>query len=177
MTADTFDIQKLVNESGVPRRTIYFYVQQGLLPPPQGAGLAAFYTEEHLLRLRLIPVLRQAGLRLDDMRERFALLSSAEMSQLLKDAAKLEAQKPASSAVPLAIAPAPAPPFSVRDAPGIYRGWGEQKYTHYTLPAGIILVVPELLNPLDRQRLEQLLQAARGIFNAPYGQFVAEEKI
>ncbi len=44
MTVDTYDIQELVAQSGVPRRTIYFYVQQGILPPPEGAGLAAHYT-------------------------------------------------------------------------------------------------------------------------------------
>ena len=38
---DGLDIQELVNQSGVPRRTIYFYVQQGLLPPPEGAADAS----------------------------------------------------------------------------------------------------------------------------------------
>ena len=71
MADQSLDIQALVSQSGVPRRTIHFYVQQGILPPPQGAGLAASYNEEHLLRLRLIPVLRREGLRLDEIRQRF----------------------------------------------------------------------------------------------------------
>jgi DNA-binding transcriptional MerR regulator len=174
MAADIFDIQKLVNESGVPRRTIYFYVQQGLLPPPQGAGLAAFYTEDHLLRLRLIPLLRDTGLRLDDIRERFTRMSADEMRQQINEAAEHAAHKKA--AVPQPAAP-PAPlPRSVMEPPGFAPGWGGQKFTHYALPAGITLLVPEQLSPQDRQRFEQLLQAARRIFSGPNGQFIAEEK-
>ena len=44
-----------------------------------------------------------------------------------------------------------------------------QRYIHYHLPAGISLAAPENLSPADRQRLEQLLQAARQIFaGGPY---------
>ena len=82
MSDATFDIQELVAQSGVPRRTVYFYVQQGLLPPPQGAGLAAHYTEDHLLRLRLIPLLRGQGLRLDEIRARFQQMSPEEMRHM-----------------------------------------------------------------------------------------------
>ena len=38
MEDTSFTIQELVDLSGVPRRNIYFYAQQGILPPPQGAG-------------------------------------------------------------------------------------------------------------------------------------------
>lgn len=155
MPMNTYDIQELVTQSGVPRRTIYFYVQQGVLPPPEGAGLAAHYTEDHLLRLRLIPLLRQEGLRLDDIRARFTQLSGEEMRSML------------SSSPP---AQAPAAPRAVREPfapeiPGTPPGWGQQRFTHYALPAGIALVAPENLNMLDRQRLNQLLQAARQIFS------------
>ncbi|RPJ44483.1 MAG: hypothetical protein EHM21_10200 [Chloroflexi bacterium] len=53
--------------------------------------------------------------------------------------------------------------------PGTTPGWGEQRYTHFALPAGMALVAPESLSPADRQRLQQLLQAARHIFSGtPY---------
>ena len=32
MQTSMYEIQELVNLTGVPRRNIYFYVQQGLLP-------------------------------------------------------------------------------------------------------------------------------------------------
>ncbi len=165
MTVNTYDIQELVAQSGVPRRTIYFYVQQGVLPPPEGAGLAAHYTEDHLTRLRLIPLLRQQGLRLDEIRARFAQMSPEEMVRLLNSGPPMvEPAAPRSIREPLPGAPlpgkSPVPLF-----PGIPLGWGEQRYTHYTLPAGISLVAPETLSALERQRLNQLLQAARQIFS------------
>ena len=157
MPKNTYDIQELVTQSGVPRRTVYFYVQQGVLPPPEGAGLAAHYSEGHLLRLRLIPLLRQQGLRLDEIRERFTQLAEEEMRRMLNTS------RPAS-------APAPGPLRAVREpfAPEIPvtpPGWGQQRFTHYALPAGIALVAPENLSMADRQRLNQLLQAARQIFS------------
>ncbi len=165
MTADTYDIQELVAQSGVPRRTIYFYVQQGILPPPEGAGLAAHYTEDHLLRQRLSPLLRQQGLRLDEIRARFGQMSKEEMSRMVNGSpAAGSSAAPRSVREPLPGAPlpgkSPIPPF-----PGVPFGWGEQRYTHYTLPAGITLVAPENLSTLERQRLNQLLQAARQIFS------------
>ncbi|MBE0698357.1 MAG: MerR family transcriptional regulator [Anaerolineaceae bacterium] len=172
MAADTFDIQKLVTESGVARRTIYFYVQQGLLPPPQGAGLAAYYTEDHLLRLKLIPILRVAGLRLDDIRERFTQMSIDEMRQQVSDAASRAVPDQPAPSMGCGRVPASAPvPFPA----GRALGWSEQHFRHYSLPAGITLVVPEQMSPLDRQRLNQLLQAARQIFSAPNAQFVSME--
>jgi len=175
MAADTFDIQQLVNESGVARRTIYFYVQQGLLPPPRGAGLAAYYTGEHLLRLQLIPILRSKGLRLDEIREQFKQMNEDQMRQVLNSALQEQAaanertSEPKSShrretetPNPFAILPQPAP---AREVPPSPAGWGEKRYIHYSLPAGISLAAPENLSPLDRQRLNQLLQAARQIFS------------
>jgi DNA-binding transcriptional MerR regulator len=158
MVTDTFDIQELTNQTGVARRTIYFYVQQGLLPPPQGAGLAAYYTEDHLLRLWLIPILRRQGLRLDDIREKFQGMGAEEMRQLIKTAEKptLAQQQPGIPSLP---GPLPIP------LPGLLPGWGEQRYTHYSLPGGITLTVPENLSLTDRQRLSLLLQAARQIFS------------
>jgi DNA-binding transcriptional MerR regulator len=181
MAADTFDIQKLVYESGIPRRTIYFYVQQGLLPPPQGAGLAAYYSEAHLLRLRLIPILRQQGLRLDEIRERFAQMSVEEMRRLVREAeqaavrqrsAEQRALKPGF----LNGSPSPAPSLpGVQDTAGLDWGWGAGHFTHYSLPAGITLAVPDTLTPANRRCLEQLLQAARLIFYGPGIQFADQE--
>jgi hypothetical protein len=64
MVAQEYTIQELSELSGVQRRNIYFYTQQGILPPADGAGLGARYNQVHLLRLRAIPVLRRQGLRL-----------------------------------------------------------------------------------------------------------------
>lgn len=159
-----FDIQRLVAESGVPRRTIHFYVQQGLLPPPRGAGLAASYGEEHRLRLAAIPVLRQQGLRLDAIRLRFRKMTLDDLRGLVAGAGT-----PASASPAAENAPAPRSGFVVRETrsqpvpPG-----GEQRFLHYSFPAGVTLVVPEALAPADRQRVDRLLQDAYRIFSPGY---------
>ena len=48
----------------------YYDPWHDIQPPPEGAGLGARYSDEHLLCLRAIPVLRNRGLRLDEIRER-----------------------------------------------------------------------------------------------------------
>jgi len=53
-------MRDLVRESGLPRETIHFYRQQGLLPEPVKTGRnTALYTEEHVERLRRIRELQE----------------------------------------------------------------------------------------------------------------------
>jgi DNA-binding transcriptional MerR regulator len=80
-----YDIGELSELSGVTRRNIHFYVQQGLLPPAEGAGLGARYSDAHLLRLKAIPLLRARGLRLDQIRERLSKLNAAGVVALLAE--------------------------------------------------------------------------------------------
>ena len=66
-------ISELERESGVPRRTIYYYVRLGLLPEAQKASRTrALYTEDHLALLRDIEALRAEGLRPAAIRTRLA---------------------------------------------------------------------------------------------------------
>ncbi len=141
MDNPTYDIQQLVDLSGVPRRNIYFYVQQGLLPPPSGAGLAARYAEEHLLRLSLIPALRRQGLRLDQIRARLSGLGLPELRELQDRLARpVEPPQPPVDARPL-------PPAGLA-------------CRRYDLPGGIQLLVPDGLDPLYQPLLARLLSAA-----------------
>ena len=53
-------MRDLVRESGLPRETIHFYRQQGLLPEPVKTGRnTALYTHEHVERLRRIRELQE----------------------------------------------------------------------------------------------------------------------
>jgi len=139
MDEKTFTIQELSDLTGLPRRTIHFYSQQGLLPPPHSAGAGAYYDETHLLRLQLIPILRQKGLRLDDIRAHFNQVSPAELRQILKDA--------------------PQQPYLAKFAPQ------PQLFEQYILPAGITLTVPANLSPADASRLQKLICMAQEIFS------------
>lgn len=64
-------IAALEKESGIPRRTIHFYLQNGLLHPPMKTGKTmAYYDEFHVKKLRLIKGLRKEGLPIAAIRER-----------------------------------------------------------------------------------------------------------
>jgi len=143
-----YDIQNLVELSGVPRRTIYFYTQQGIIPPPRGAGLAARYGEVHLLRLRMIPLFRRQGLRLDDIRQRLDGMEAEVMRQSLAEA-------------PLPATPLPSLPLlrEVKESE-------KHIYIHYRLPAGCTLVAPADQDAKIQRKIDQLIAAASQIFDS-----------
>jgi DNA-binding transcriptional MerR regulator len=60
----TYTIVDLQEITGYSRRTIRYYVQEGLLDPPAGRGRGGFYFDSHLERLRQIKALQEKGLKL-----------------------------------------------------------------------------------------------------------------
>ena len=133
-------IQDLCDQTGLPRRTIHFYIQQGILPPPQGSGLGARYLPDHLLKLKLIPILRKQGLRLDDIRQKFQSASSSELSDSLSHFQSRVSE-------PRPILPALNLPQQ-----------NTQIYTAYTLPRGMILMVPENASNDVKIQLQKILE-------------------
>ncbi len=133
-------IQDLCDQTGLPRRTIHFYIQQGILPPPQGSGLGARYLPDHLLKLKLIPILRKQGLRLDDIRQKFQSASSSELSDSLSHFQSRVSE-------PRPILPALILPQQ-----------NTQIYTAYTLPRGMILMVPENGSNDVKIQLQKILE-------------------
>lgn len=87
-----FTIDDLTAHSGVPVRTIRYYIAEGLLPGPGGRGRAASYTEDHLLRLRLIRLLVEQRVPLAEIRARLGGLSTREIQTLLQEEARREAR-------------------------------------------------------------------------------------
>lgn len=56
----SYRMRDLCSATGLERRTIHFYIQEGLLPEGRKTGRnMAYYTEEHVERLRLIKQLQQ----------------------------------------------------------------------------------------------------------------------
>ena len=58
---DIFSLNELAEQVNVEPRTIRSYIEKGLLPGAEARGPKSFYTKEHLDRLRVIQILRQAG--------------------------------------------------------------------------------------------------------------------
>jgi DNA-binding transcriptional MerR regulator len=135
-----YSIQQLSEQTSLPRRTIHFYVQQGLIPPPDGAGVGTRYFDIHLLCLRLITLLKRGGFRLDEIRTRLQGKDESELSTLILD---------------LDVPATPAPTFLPTSQP----------FAHYGLPAGMTLLVPASLNSAERQKLTELLKAVSEIFS------------
>ncbi len=63
-----FNIDTLAQRTGLTRRTVRYYVQRGLLEPPQGGGRGSYYTEEHLRRLERIRAWAEQGVPLLHMK-------------------------------------------------------------------------------------------------------------
>jgi DNA-binding transcriptional MerR regulator len=163
----TLSIQELCDQCGLPRRTVHFYSQQGLIPPPTGAGLGARYMEEHLLRLQLIPLLRGQGLRLDEIRGRFEELGGEPAARVLAlrellnglggpPGPHLAAAKAAPGSLAVSF-----PALSEIDAAG-------QACVHYPIPGGLQLIVPAHLLPGRLSKIRQLLELASQLFGSEF---------
>lgn len=70
MNTDTrYSIDELAALAELPRRTLRYYVQQGLLDRPIGEKRAAYYTPRHLEQLLTIRKWQHAGLSLERIRD------------------------------------------------------------------------------------------------------------
>jgi DNA-binding transcriptional MerR regulator len=66
---DRYSVGELADLGGVSRRTVRYYVQEGLLPAPFGVGRGDHYGRVHLDRLLQIKALQEAGRSLDEIRQ------------------------------------------------------------------------------------------------------------
>ncbi|NBQ89737.1 MAG: MerR family transcriptional regulator [Betaproteobacteria bacterium] len=69
MTARSFTLDELCTLTDLPRRTVRYYVQIGLVPRPAGETRAARYGEGHLAALLRIKQLSANGVSLERIRE------------------------------------------------------------------------------------------------------------
>lgn len=73
---ERYGIDELADLGGVSRRTVRYYVQEGLLPPPLGVGRGRHYGPEHLRRLVQVKTLQEAGRSLDEVRRVIATVAA-----------------------------------------------------------------------------------------------------
>ncbi|MEV0991383.1 MerR family transcriptional regulator [Streptomyces sp. NPDC049949] len=60
-TVREYRTEELAEAAGIPVRTLRFYRERKLLPPPRREGRIAWYDEHHLARLRTIAALLERG--------------------------------------------------------------------------------------------------------------------
>jgi DNA-binding transcriptional MerR regulator len=75
MTAPTFNLDELCTLTDLPKRTVRYYAQIGLVDRPIGETRGAHYLDKHLQQLLRIKTLTQAGVSLDRIRD---VLSGAD---------------------------------------------------------------------------------------------------
>ena len=80
----TYSLTELCQLAGVTRRTVRYYIKQGLLPPAARRGRGARYLQDHLARLQLILRLKGRDIPLARIRERLTGLSEADVQRLLE---------------------------------------------------------------------------------------------
>jgi DNA-binding transcriptional MerR regulator len=81
----TYTIGELARAADVTVRTIRYYIALGLLPPPDAAGPAASYGEEHRERLELIRRLKAERLSLEEIRALLERLDQDAVRDLLAE--------------------------------------------------------------------------------------------
>jgi DNA-binding transcriptional MerR regulator len=79
-----YTIGGLEEATGLARRTIHYYIKEGLVAGPTGTGRNARYGEEHVLKLRAVKHLREIShWRLEGIREFMNGLSLEAIAELL----------------------------------------------------------------------------------------------
>ena len=84
MTTETeclYNVDELAKRAGVSRRTVRYYIQRGLLPPPSGLGRGKHYTKSHLATLTRIRELQEDSVPLEVIAERLAGLERKSVSE------------------------------------------------------------------------------------------------
>lgn len=81
-----YRVEELAKAAGIPVRTLRFYRERRLLPAPRRDGRIAWYSDEHLTRLRTITALLERGHTLGGIAE---LIAAWENGRTLDGVAEL----------------------------------------------------------------------------------------
>ncbi len=167
-TGDNADytLQAIAAASGLPVRTLRFYLAQGLLPSPVRQGQHTRYPASTLHRLTLLRRLRAANLPLADIRDRLAAMSDADVQLALG-----VARPPTRMVGPLGAESAPdlALGWTDEDAPDVIAtaitngpaAPQRSQWERIVLEPGIELTVQRPLTRLAAKRVDRLVAYAR----------------
>jgi len=168
---DAFDLKTLSALTGVSARTVHFYVQQGLLPPPEGAGRGSRYAAVHLDRLRLIRRLQEQHLPLAEIRRQVETLTDVELRRLSAEVPRPRANSAADyirqvlakgaegsrrSTAARPPLPDPSPPLTLRGSEPERSQW-----ERLVLAPDIELHIRRPLSRVMNRKLDKLIEHAR----------------
>ena len=172
-TADeTYELNELSDLAGVTVRTVRYYIQQGLLPPPGSRGPGARYDRGHLDRLKLIKRLQKEHLPLADIRKQLEALDDHAVRELLSTAE----EPPKSSALAyvrdvlsgrsgtMGLVAESAVPFTRAMAEPVKQGGERSQWERIGLAPDVELHVRRPLSREQNKRVERLVELARTLF-------------
>jgi DNA-binding transcriptional MerR regulator len=139
-------LEELARYAGVSPRTVRYYVQRGLLPPPVFRGRDTAYAQEHLIRLHAIRRLQERFLPLDAIQGE---LDQRSLSELQALADGREEADPVSRLVSSESRQMPALPPEDKD--------GEQ-WQRWVLVPGLELHLSAQASPATRRFAHDLLR-------------------
>jgi DNA-binding transcriptional MerR regulator len=157
MKSKRYTIEELGNLSGFSRRTIRYYIQEGLLEPPAGRGRGGFYFDSHLETLRRIRLLQAEQLGLTAIQE---ILKGGDeppgrqKGRVEAAAARLPDEAPCRSSIPRGR------PSTAFDA-AIHRE--RQVCAKYEIRPGIEIHVDRDLEEAEARRVVEIVRVARSI--------------
>lgn len=142
----------MAEEAGVSRRTIRYYVSEGLLPPPEKKGRYARYGSGCIDRLRLIDRLKHAYWPLARIRARISVLTDTQVSEELakEEFAGVDAK----------------PPVEGRSRNSDVAGvTAESQWHRYVLEEGVELHILRPLHPWRERIVHRLVADLRSHLN------------
>ncbi|HEX8997385.1 MAG TPA: MerR family transcriptional regulator [Ktedonobacterales bacterium] len=170
-------IEELAERTQTPVRTVRYYIAEKMLPGPGARGKGASYTEEHLLRLRLIRRLTERRAPLAEIREVMAGVTDADVRALL---AEEDARTQTLERAELAISPRDyisalldqarqtksLPKPSTTPPASMARGQVERgsAWRRIELAPGVELHLLEKLEERNRSLIDRLLAASKGLW-------------
>ena len=148
-------LEELCDATGETRRTVRFYILNGLLTPPVGAGPASRYPGEHVERLRFIRQMQDDGMQLSKIR---AILESTPAHGLRHFLPTVPLAAAASPSPPPMLA-SPFEPMETSDA--AETGFLRSPWERITLEPGVELHVRRPLGVAANRRVQRLLDFAQ----------------
>jgi len=139
MEPKRYTIEELSERTGFPRRTIRYYIQEGILEPPAGRGRGGFYYDSHLKRLLEIRALQDRGVRL------------AAIRQVLGGRAETEPPR------------VPAPPSPARPEPASREAPERSVWTRFCVAPGVEIHVAREVEEARKRKVLEMVRVARSI--------------
>ena len=88
MATRSFEIQQLLDQTGVSVRMLRYWIRLKLVPKPIGKGRGARYDDRHLTRVRVVQHLRHSNLTTRAIRSRIGSRSDEELLAMLPAATR-----------------------------------------------------------------------------------------